>query len=224
MKFQFQLIYCSRSWIQLLDQLTKIEVIKKIECPDRFAQFLAGSKRLAILRLKNSQLGQDFYDLLPSITSAVCELEFDDGRNQELNLRFVSRMFRLRRICSGRCLLTAIQQGDFELNKFAEIEFAIDEREDFFGYLYRYETIPRNSEVRAYKYRHDKNCNDKNPHLCCFGSVAKSPELSKKRVFENIDNQAFMKFYFSFKKPSLLVKIAQSFSSISRHLNLNFVD
>lgn len=178
-------------FIKKFNRLESIEVFSKIECPNRFVKFLAGCKCLNILKLWNSGLGQQFYDLLPSITS-LSELFTYDDQNQGLNFRFVSRMFRLWCISSDKNLLIAIQNEDFQLNRFTEIEFQTNEKGNFWGSLFRYQTTPKSFRVRASMYNYQINRNGQYPQF--NGTV----QFSVNRVFENMDNQVFLDFYIFF--------------------------
>ena len=175
--------------------LRKIEVTSEIECPNRFAQFVAGCKNLGELHLEDSQLPQQFFDQLPSISS-LYDLEIDDLPDREpLNFRFVSRMFGLRRLCSGHHLITAIQNEDFDLSRFAEIEFATNEREFFFGYLYRNETASKTFQIQAYRPFGVERQGYQHPAFLHTGDF----ELLEDHVYDQMDNKTFMQFYSEFQ-------------------------
>lgn len=69
-----------------------IHVTNQIENSYHFALFVKNCKRLLYLSLSNSQLGQAFFDELPSISSLIM-LKVEETSN--LNMNFMLRMYQL---------------------------------------------------------------------------------------------------------------------------------
>ena len=179
--------------------LTKVEATSEIKNPKQFANFLAACKFLGKLYLNNAQLPQEFYDQLPSITS-LYDLEVRGAQCQDLNFRFVSRMFRLKRLWSDQHLITAIQKGDLDLARFAGIDFIADKGEPFCGVLYRFERIAGSFRSRAtihtQKYHHPNTYPD--PFIGYF-----KVERLLNVPIQSMSNQTFLDFFFSYKEFAL---------------------
>ena len=174
------------------ETLTKLEATSEIKNPKQLANFLAGCKFLGKLHLNNTELPQEFYDELPSITS-LYDLEVRGAQCQDLNFRFVSRMFRLRRLWSDQHLMTAIQNGDLDMARFAGIDFITNKSDPFCGVLYRFEGIFESFCLKAFiktgSYQHPYI--DPDPFVGYF-----KLEKSLKVRIKSMSNQMFLDFYY----------------------------
>ena len=182
--------------------LREIVVASKIEHPNLFPQFLAGCKCLSKLYLQNSSLPQEFYDLLPSITS-LYDLEVREEPDPDLNFQFVSRMFRLKYLHAGCCLIAAIQNDDLQLTAFNGIDFLSNERGEFCAGLYRGESLSKSFYVRASGLPFQQNRPTPSLHHYFNSYLWDLPEHSylKERVYpiQKMSNQVFLDFFSSFK-------------------------
>ena len=196
-QMDYKWFYLDQTWFPIsvdlilrkFAHLRAISISSKIDYPDRLSRFLAGCKRLGKLHIENAELGQTFFDQLPSITSLYCLQIY---QNRILNFRFIYRMFRLKRLCSDHHLLTAIRNGDIELARFAGMEFRYIERASYYFdafdcFIYRNEDPPENWKLKANLYGKQSSW--------CFPLGAPKQLIERVYSINEMNNHKFLRFF-----------------------------
>ena len=89
------------SWFfKRFTEIYRVETSAKIQDPEHFRWFLSSVRTLSVLDLENSELGQEFYDQLPTLAPQLTFLNLTDNEDVpnfelRLNFDFVDKLLQL---------------------------------------------------------------------------------------------------------------------------------